>query len=336
MPLSRQELEEIRAEAFAEDMAIPAEAQSWSKAQAVEYFESGGMATEGGARNRMEPSFFEVVHSFVNVRSSPELNAAKVGTKVQGRHLQVDRAHKSGWVRLSETFSDGAAEGWLLVEGAALGLGTLLKHVSGPSFDDLVAGGAVGAGAPTSAPSPKPVAPAPAAAAAAVPRRGGVVTLSSPLEYEVVHPFVRVRTAPSATASELEGQMKRKGTVVTAIARCGDWVQLEPSDAATGASMSKAGGWMLVDGKALTPPLGFLLKPRIVDLPEGTRWTVTRPAGCVGYRDPAGDATGEEGTALADCAEGDSVEVMAECRLWVHVRARAGSFWVDMDCFFAG
>ena len=52
------------------------------------------------------------------------------------------------------------------------------------------------------------------------------IALAAPMFYEVVHPFVRVRTAPSATSPEA-CPMKRKGTIVSVSTRQGDWVQLE-------------------------------------------------------------------------------------------------------------
>ena len=42
MPLTVGELEDIRSEAFADDVDIPSEAYSWTAAQAERFFQSGG------------------------------------------------------------------------------------------------------------------------------------------------------------------------------------------------------------------------------------------------------------------------------------------------------
>ena len=48
MPLTLDELREVAASLFAEDVAIPAGAENWTLAQAEEYFSSGGTELPGG------------------------------------------------------------------------------------------------------------------------------------------------------------------------------------------------------------------------------------------------------------------------------------------------
>lgn len=171
-------------------------------------------------------------------------------------------------------------------------------------------------------------------------------------------PCTQVRKEPETTAAE-RGILK-KGTIVSVDMIKGEWVRLDdeqpeppgptggggdgwkpPAGAAVGATSDPGaygGGWMLTDGKALK--LGTLLTPHIIETPPGTKWQVTREGGCgVGYKLPGGRAANgsDDGEPLAECAEGASVEVSAECGLWARVvTANGGSAWVEMDCFFAG
>ena len=153
----------------------------------------------------------------------------------------------------------------------------------------------------------------------------------------------------------MEKGILRKGTLLSVDAIQGEWVRLEKQQdgtVETGGSGSGAvaaggvvggtdptpfgGGWMLTDGKALK--LGILLQPQIIELPKGTKWQVTRAGGCTGYEQPGGSGakSSDKGRRLAECSEGASVDVTAECGLWARVATAQGPTWVEMDCFFAG
>ena len=114
--------------------------------------------------------------------------------------------------------------------------------------------------------------------------------------------------------------------------------RLLPTGAQHGADDGDGGGWMLTDGRSVggSAPLGILMRPHIIAIAEGTQWTVTRPGACTGYPTPAGAALGEAGARLASCTEGDAVDVVSECGLWVQVKAAGGLHWVEMDAFLAG
>ena len=73
-------------------------------------------------------SKFQVLPSFVNVRASPSVKASILARRFQGDVFESDM-ERDGWVRdASARYGDGVA-GWLLVDGAALGLGSLLRRV---------------------------------------------------------------------------------------------------------------------------------------------------------------------------------------------------------------
>lgn len=255
MPFGQAELEEIRAECFADDMAIPAGMAAWDRSRVARYFESGGESED------------------------PKASA--------------------------QTAAHVAA----------------LKQSWAPA---------------TTQPPPVPPAHLPTP-----PFTSGGTALAASMSYEVVHTFVRVRTAPKLDAQELG--LQKKGAILSIDAVLGDWVRLEEEPtAATGSAVSGnrtlAQGWMLTDGSSLPSgmKLGTLLKPHILELPEGTEWQVTRPGGCLGYASPGGAAFGV-GTQLDECAEGKRVQATAECGLWARVKTADGSaHWVEMDAFFAG
>ena len=80
----------------------------------------------------------------VAVRDAPW--GQKVGTKAQGDVVRTDMRSvgddRLGWVRLEGGYEGG--EGWMLVHGAALGLGTLLEarrpyvsHISSPHYPNI-------------------------------------------------------------------------------------------------------------------------------------------------------------------------------------------------------
>lgn len=155
--LTLAELEDIRADAFAEDVDIPAHATSWTREEALEYFENGGKsapsspapnvavavpapaASSTGHRPTLPappigwrlsaPMCFEVVHTYVRVRQSPALNAREVGMLKKGSTITVDILEE-GWVQIDMDDPCGYGGGWMLTDGASLNLGVLLQpHV---------------------------------------------------------------------------------------------------------------------------------------------------------------------------------------------------------------
>lgn len=166
MPLSTSELEELRAECFADDMAIPDEAMSWTRERATAYFESAG-----ASEKPPEPTVYVVIGKVVNVRAKPMVSATKVGSKLEGQRLVVD-AREDGWLHLVDM------DGWVLIDGTSLGVGMLLRHASGPLLAETRTGSP---SAPTAWADEPAVLP------------GGRVRLAAPMSYEVVYPYVKVR-----------------------------------------------------------------------------------------------------------------------------------------------
>ena len=128
MRLTTAELEAIRAEAFAEDTSIPQAATSWTRTEAVEFFESGGTLLPG----QLKPTKYVVFHQYVNVRSTPTRTGAVLGKKDKGTHLEVDQlgGQDDGWVRLKGGMN--GQEAWVLIDGSSMGLPQLIGHFSGP------------------------------------------------------------------------------------------------------------------------------------------------------------------------------------------------------------
>jgi hypothetical protein len=348
MPLSVPALEAIREAAFAEDVPITDTMTAWTREQAVAYFESGGSAAPTPMQPRQRVlSTYRVMHKFVNVRSIPALTGKVLEVRTEGATVLADArgGPNLAWIRLSEKVA--GATGWLLTDGRQVGMSQeLLRLESGPLPPDE-------SGLPGEVALPMSgVRQAPMGTLTPM-FGGGIVRLAACMTYEVIHPFVRVRASPSATSAEAAA-MKRKGTLVSVCARCGDWVQLDPEpgllpiaqptglppppkESGPGASSTGGdSGWMLIDGRSMSPPLGELLRPHIVPLAPGTQFRVTRESHCVGYPSPAGSSVGETGSRLPDCAHGDTVDVLAECGMWVQVRAAEGPMWVEMDAFLAG
>ena len=142
MPLSMAELEELRAEAFAEDMDIPATATSWDRARVVAYFETAGESEKPGGGGKaapmpaktawaapppsaqsqlpvpnisgafgkplLAPMTFEVVHMFVRVRAEPRLDGKELGMLRKGMMITADAVHED-WVRIEENALGDAA-----------------------------------------------------------------------------------------------------------------------------------------------------------------------------------------------------------------------------------
>ena len=66
-PLTRSQLEELRSEAYADDLPIPPEAAGWTRADATAYFESGAMTLPTGGTSSANTA------SSVTPESSPPL-----------------------------------------------------------------------------------------------------------------------------------------------------------------------------------------------------------------------------------------------------------------------
>jgi hypothetical protein len=79
--------------------------------------------SDGGA------GWYEVVPNAVKVRSSPTTSADNVIAFLKQRKVFEAELEQNGWLRLRERSEPGAREQWVLMDGAALGLGTLVKRV---------------------------------------------------------------------------------------------------------------------------------------------------------------------------------------------------------------
>ena len=347
MTLSLAELAALQLDALADDVPIPPEATGWTVAAVMRYFESGGTirptipSPETAPPSQHNVSRYEVIHSYVNIRSEPSVLGRNLGNRTKGSILEVD-LERGGWARLAATLADGSA-GWVLIDGSLAGIPyPLLRRVSGPAAASASRQRTSIAPPPSSAPVPVPVsAPSTPArlgpAEAAAPSHEATVELLASVSYEVAHRLVYVRDAPSRQGRELA--TLRKGAQVSASARCGDWIRLGSDGLGSdglGSEAPATSRWMLVDGAAVG--LGRLLKPAIKQLPPGTRWQVTRREGARDLFDsPAGsklrDATGP----CTGPAFGAQVGVVAECGLWAMLAEPRGlSAWVEMDVFFAG
>jgi SH3-like domain-containing protein len=159
MALTLAEVEDIRAELFADDIEIPLSATSWSRERVIEFFESGGdleappivaapaafevrgcddglppvpsskTSTLEQAKTLAAPISYKVVHSFVRVRRAPDLQAPDVGLVRKDAVVSVD-GFEHGWVRLAEDDQSGYGGSWMLTDGKARQIGLLLKpHV---------------------------------------------------------------------------------------------------------------------------------------------------------------------------------------------------------------
>ena len=186
MPLTISELEDLRAECFADDLDIPPAAMQWGEERARNYFESAGESEKGP-----QPCMYEVIGKMVNVRATTSTSAEKLGQKLKGDLIAVD-GRMSGWVRLVEKFGPVETQvGWLLIDGTELGVGMLLRHASGPMAPRLDEPGASASGSGAAKPAWE---------AEPFVSTGGVNKLVTPMSYEVVHGFVKARAAACARA----------------------------------------------------------------------------------------------------------------------------------------
>ena len=178
--LTLAEIEEIRAENFADDMDILPGMPSWTKERVTAYFETAGEsevakptgstpasassasggaspmpawgdASPGSLGTRLAaPMSYVVEHSIVRVRKHPQTTAPELGMLRKGTPVSVNTVH-GDWVQLEHpdssllitSHADAPARelglsdpakyggGWMLVDGAALKLGVLLKpHIT--------------------------------------------------------------------------------------------------------------------------------------------------------------------------------------------------------------
>ena len=189
MTLTMSALEALRAELFADDVEIPAAATGWTIERATKYFESAGESEEP-----IKPSIYEVIaqHAFVNCRAEPSLSGAKIGQIQKGSRVTADARGGDGdlWIRLVDKHGPNKDQtAWLLTDGTHAGLGLLLRLVSGklpPPIGLLNAlqGSEKPAGAKEAWTS----------SSAAPSGGGGVAVLAAPLTYEIVYPYVKVRS----------------------------------------------------------------------------------------------------------------------------------------------
>lgn len=81
---------------------------------------------------------YRVAHSpFVVVRDTPSVHGKILSGKRFGEHVLVEKIHENGlWAKLNnkhenfKTLDGFTGEAWMLIDGAQVGLGTLLELVS--------------------------------------------------------------------------------------------------------------------------------------------------------------------------------------------------------------
>ena len=91
---------------------------------------SEGLEDANPASESLVPSCttYEVVFTAVKVRVAPSLGAPVLSVREAGQRVRTD-AEFGGWVRLEHKFGSFGSRGWMLVHGAALGLGLLLRKL---------------------------------------------------------------------------------------------------------------------------------------------------------------------------------------------------------------
>lgn len=161
------EVESIRADCFADDVAVPPAAQSWTRQRLIDYFESAGQSEnlspppatssapsaaaprasgekilDDGTVVLAAPLLYQVVYSAVRVRAAPATTANDLGMLRKGTVISVD-AVRSDWVRIAapdgfalaandatrvgDFNADKHSGGWMLADGRVMKLGWLLK-----------------------------------------------------------------------------------------------------------------------------------------------------------------------------------------------------------------
>mmetsp|Transcript_75840 Transcript_75840/g.126439 ORF Transcript_75840/g.126439 Transcript_75840/m.126439 type:complete len:382 (+) Transcript_75840:52-1197(+) len=99
---------------------------------------------------------YEVLCSEIKVRDAPSTNATTMRHIKQGKVVETDVEHE-GWVRLSKKEKADSARGWMLIDGAQLGLGTLLRFVEPEKKPTPKSAAAPPKPIPAAPPAPKPI-----------------------------------------------------------------------------------------------------------------------------------------------------------------------------------
>ena len=80
----------------------------------------------------MENAMYEVVVEGMKVRRKPSMSGEVIDNKKKGSSVLCDARRADGWVRIKKRcrWKHDNVKGWMLVDGAKLGLGVLLKRVN--------------------------------------------------------------------------------------------------------------------------------------------------------------------------------------------------------------
>ena len=197
-------------------------------------------------------SKWKVVHSRVIIRKDASTTAAILGFQAQGKILEgvVQEVSGQPWLRVQHSGIDGKeCDGYMLINGASVGLGQLLERVKDP------------VARPQAQARVKAQDPVPKAKTRAKPNLGDLskwirhanVQAS---RFQVVANVVMVRNMPS-TQADAVGVVK-KGEILDGQPREG-WLLVD--EKGPEALERGEGRWILLDGKELG--LGQLLRPQI-------------------------------------------------------------------------
>jgi len=212
---------------------------------------------------------WRVVYPVVNIRRTPSVNGAIVGTRDQGTVVEVIE-ESDGWVRVAETFAGGA--GWMLIYSTELSQ-TLLEPTckataasgEGAPFPRCVdapdgCSHRETGHAPTNEPEPEhaPVReltyPFAVQSYSSTPKRGapaaselGATRACAPLWRVIYKHNVNVRRSPDLTAQVVGS--KKRGDVMGAIEEKNGWLRLVER-------FSGGDGWVLIH----SPQVGALLE----------------------------------------------------------------------------
>ena len=199
-------------------------------------------------------STWKVVHSRVIIRKTPSTTANILGFQAQGKVLEGSLQDVAGmpWLKVKHFGGDGKeCDGYMLIDGAALGLGPLLERVdshAGPAKPAKPATEPAAKPKSKSRPKPKPN--------VEELRKWTRHPKTAALRFEVVPNMVMVRNLPS-TQADAVGVVK-KGEVLEGQPREG-WLLID--DKSSEALENGEGRWILLDGKDLG--LGILLRPQV-------------------------------------------------------------------------
>jgi hypothetical protein len=135
MLLDADQVADVQAECFAEDIDPPDPLPSWSKEQWVAFFESGGEQAAAlqvlASQQSTGPTRYEVVHTTCFVRASPDVSAKAVGQHPCGTVVEAELV-RDGWALLSDRSEpqrslSPTGECWMLIDGKTIGLGKILQ-----------------------------------------------------------------------------------------------------------------------------------------------------------------------------------------------------------------